>query len=401
LEDTFAHFEEDDRPEDAFFAEVEKRKQRLDSLQGMIAEVTDEYRAALKRDDAARRAASDETLRLNTRLIELNGEFAAELRELEDYIGVPDEVFEEIAAAKRPPREERYWRAEVEATPPSGDLDALAESGLRHLLKGVDRSWLEAEARKPFRLSEEIFGSPMQFVGSVRVGPQTAGPQRFAKMLLVTADHLGKHDRLDFIEALPYTHRLARTRVFAPNYMEAVFGWRPNEEWDGIVCEVDPADSLVVERARCPRALRWVSRSDVALRKKARGVTSLWGDAMLQIPAGDMGFIYIAYSEVNRESVADARTREIMDASARWTHRWSISLGTTVINRLYPRAVGVGNPDIIESAMPIAPNGDEYFVDLVPTCVFTHAAEAQSNDEVAVVRDRAVAMLLERSKRGR
>jgi hypothetical protein len=563
-EDTFAQFDEVDGAENAFFDEVEKRKQRLDSLEQRIAEVTEEYRQAAKLDDAARRPPSDETLRLNADLFELTSTFTAELKQLQDYIGVPDEVFEEISAAKRPPREERYWRAEVEATPPSDDLDALAESGLRHLLDGVDRNWLETQARKPFRLGEEIFAVPMQLVGSVRVGAATDGPQRFAKMLLVTADHLAKHDRLDFFEApmlvaevaalglrldgvpnlgheaieklrrlplltdgevastvyeflvgtaarrkglnvemlqasktgktpdfrindlavpasieckrrlgllnyemaeaehvrnlyesirpqlakaharvdvtfvhevasvgvedfaklvlplfdggdqqatatwgtvavevLPYTKRLARTRVFAPNYMEAVFGWRPNEEWDGIVCEVEPTDSLVGERLRCPRAVRWVSRSEVALRKKARGVTSLWGDAMLQIPAGDMGFIYIAYSEVNRNGVADARTREIMDATARWTHRWSISLGTTVINRLYPRAVGVGNPDIIESAMPLSPNGDEFFVDLVPTCVFTHPAAGPSTEKYMTARARAEAMLIERAKRGK
>jgi len=113
LEDIFAQFEQHDRPEDAFFAEVEVRKQRLDGLQRMIAEVTVEYRVALKRDDAARQPASDETLRLNAQLLELNGKFTAELRKLQEYIGVPDEVFEEIAAAKRPPREERYWRSDA------------------------------------------------------------------------------------------------------------------------------------------------------------------------------------------------------------------------------------------------------------------------------------------------
>ena len=147
LEGIFAQFEQHDGPEDAFFAEIEVRKQRLDSLQQKIAEVTVEYRSALKRDDAARRPASDETLRLNAQLLELNGKFTAALRELEDYIGVPDEVFEEIAAAKRPPKEERYWRAEVEATPPSGDLDALAESGLQQTLS---RSQLKFDWR--FRL---------------------------------------------------------------------------------------------------------------------------------------------------------------------------------------------------------------------------------------------------------
>ncbi|HEX6177002.1 MAG TPA: hypothetical protein VF057_01485 [Thermoanaerobaculia bacterium] len=477
---------------------------------------------------------------------------------------MPDEVFEEIAAAKRPAREERYWQAEVEETPVSGDIDGPARAGLERLMSSVDAVWLDVERKKRFRLDEGLVNEPLQLIGSVRLAGGEDRPQRFAQMLLVTADHLNKHDRLDFFEApmlvaevaalgtqideidglgsegleklrrlpsmtdsevastvyelvvgsaarrkglnvemlppvkhwktpdfrihdlavpasleckrrlgvlnyelkeaehvrelyeairveltraharvdvtftdevrtvdavgfanvvlplvrgspdrrstiaawgsvsvetLPYTATIARTRVYSPDYMESVFEWRANAEWDGIVCESDPPASLVVERVRGPRALRWVSRSETAVQKKARGITSLWADAMLQIPGGDMGFIYVAYPEVNRAEIADARTREIMEASARWTHRWQIALGTSVVNRLYPRSKGCGVPDFIESAMPLAPNGDEYFVDLVPTRVFTPPAEEGSEERVAEARARAVALLIERSKR--
>jgi hypothetical protein len=137
------------------------------------------------------------------------------------------------------------------------------------------------------------------------------------------------------------------------------------------------------------------------MKKKARGITSQWGDAMKQIPGGKMGFVYIAYPEVNRAEIADARTREIMDASARWHHRWSIAVGTSVINRLYPRALGCGNPDFVESAMPLAPNGDEFFSDLVPSCVFTPPPEGGSPEDIAEAKAKAVAMLIARARHGR
>jgi len=478
----------------------------LDALQLQIDAAIREYRAAVQRDEEARRGATEEAKRLGARVAELSTAFSRGVRDLEECAGVPDEVFEHIAAARRPPREEVHWRAEIERTPPNADLDAAARLGLDRLRSVVDRAWLDDEAQKPYRLTDAIFAEPLQLVGTVRVGITDARPQRFAHMLLVTDDHLRKHDRFDFfdapmliaevaalgarlddvpdlgtdaveklrclpsmtdtevaatvyellvgtaarhkglnvemvavaknkktpdfrihdlavpasieckrrlgllnyerseathvralyeairtelarsharvdvvfsdevatvvpsefsaamlpllsggvgrrqismpwgdiiVEALPYTSRVERTRVFAPAYMASVFDWHPNEEWDGIVCEVDPTTSLVVQQVRCPRALRWVSRSAVALQKKARGITSQWGDAMLQIPGGDMAFIYIAYPEVNRAEVADARTRDIMAATERWTHRWQISLGTTLVNRLYPRAIGV------------------------------------------------------------
>ena len=198
-------------------------------------------------------------------------------------------------------------------------------------------------------------------------------------------------------EVLPYTATLPRTRLYAPNYMERVFCWVPNDAWDGISCEIDEANSHVVTRVKNPRALRWVSRSPDALTKKARGVTSLWGKAMQQVPPGDMAFIYIAYPEVNRREAADARTQDIMDACGRWTYRWSRSIGTTVINRLYPRSLGTGVPDLIESAIPLAPEGDGTIEDIVPSCVFTPPPPRDEERERAAW-ERAAALVEERMR---
>jgi hypothetical protein len=121
-------------------------------------------------------------------------------------------------------------------------------------------------------------------------------------------------------------------------------------------------------------------------------VTSLWGKAMKQVPPGEMAFIYIAYPEVNRREAADARTQDIMDACSRWKYRWSRSIGTTVINRLYPRSLGTGAPDLIESAIPLAPEGDRTIADIVPSCVFTPPPPRDQEREHAAL-ERAAALL--------
>lgn len=108
---TFAQFE-DAASEEVFFADFERRKVKLDDIESQLAEAIEAYRAAAQMDDVARRHPSEETRRLNARVVELSAAFTSGLRELEHFVGVPDEVFEEIATARRPPREECYWRAD-------------------------------------------------------------------------------------------------------------------------------------------------------------------------------------------------------------------------------------------------------------------------------------------------
>lgn len=85
-------------------------------------------------------------------------------------------------------------------------------------------------------------------------------------------------------ETLPFTMTLSRTRLYSPDYMERVFRWKPNEEWDGIACEIDDADLHLVHRVKNPRGLRSVSRNDDASLKKSRGITTLRWKAIKQIP---------------------------------------------------------------------------------------------------------------------
>jgi hypothetical protein len=536
----------------------------LDTLQQEFLGAAEAYRTAVQRDEAAgRTSASDEALQLGRRVLAVRQAFSEGLREIEMLVDIPEAFFEAIEAVKAAEQEERYWLSDVHEASATDDLDALATDGLAQLSTIADPLWLDEQARKNCRLDDELLRSPLHLVGSIRIGSQAARPQRLAQMLLVTADHLQKVDRLDFFEApmlvaevaalgtrlrdveqlgseaveklrrlphvsndrvaadvyellvgvaarrnglnaemlaasksgktpdfrindfavpasieckrrlglskyevdeathiaglyesvreelsrahtllnvtftdpvldvdavtfrravlaaltagdgqstnaawgnvkievLRYTQSLSRTRAFAPDFMDAVFGWRPNEDWDGISCEIDAPASHVVVQVRNPRGLRWVSTSSVAMLKKARGITSLWADAMKQIPGGDMGFIYIAYPEVRRREIADARTREIIDACSRWEERWSISMGETVVNRLYPRCIGVGVPDFIESALPIVSAGEDYLTSLMPSCVFTSPSREQVSNGVEAARQQAVAALIDRLAR--
>jgi hypothetical protein len=555
--------EQNEAADVTFDQAVELRRDRLDGLQREVDTAIAAYQVALGENErAGNTEPSSNVVSCANAVLSRREAFHEAVAELQTFLGLPDDVLDEVANARRAPRDQRYWRADVEKAPTTGYLDDVLPASLSNLLALVDEDWLRREAEKGHLLPEAFLTEPLHVTGSIRFDDRPRA-QRFARMLLVTQDHVRKHDRLDFFEApllvvevaslgaalheidalgaeardklrrlpaltddevastvyellvgsaarkhgldvemlpasksiktpdfrihglgvpavieckrrlglsqyeleesghvrqlyesirpelrrahvrldavfsaelrtlttdefraaaveaiagaymsnevcrpwgtlvaevLPYTMTIARTRLYAPNYLERVFGWVPNHAWDGISCEVDDVSGHVVTRVKNPRALRWVSTNRDALTKKARGVTSLWGKAMQQVPAGDMAFIYIAYPEVNRREAADARTQDIMDACGRWTYRWSRSIGTTVINRLYPRSLGAGDPDLIESAIPLAPEGDRTIGDIVPSCVFTPPPPQDEERELAAL-ERAAMMLQDRIRR--
>ena len=160
--------------------------------------------------------------------------------------------------------------------------------------------------------------------------------------------------------SLPQVSDVALTPLYSPNFLSDVFGWSGLEEmWDGILCEVSPPETLLVDRARNPRCLKWASVSETAIVKKSRGITSLWSDAVRQIPAGEFGFIYIAYPEGGRPHLADKRTQDIQDKCGAWYHRWHVNIPLSVVNRLYGRPLLDGTPDIIENSMRVVTPGFE------------------------------------------
>jgi hypothetical protein len=167
------------------------------------------------------------------------------------------------------------------------------------------------------------------------------------------------------------------TRLYSPDFLESAFEWKPDEdEWDGLLCEVESPTQIGVSSFRSPICLKWRSESQTALTKKSRGVLSLWADAMKQIPAGDIGFVYVAYPEGSRPAVADARTREILKSFHEAWHHWSVRVPVTVVTRLYPRALGSGRPDLIENAVVGATEGQEFWVTKLPWMIFTHQFES-------------------------
>lgn len=421
-------------------------------------------------------------------------------------------------------------------------MDPLARSAVARLTNSVNLDWLASEAQKPYRLGSSFLTSPLHLVNGVCVGtkPETDGPQRFARMLLLTHDHLNKRMDLDFFSAatlvpelavlgdsldeikslgpeamkklatlplmtedevcsavyellvgaacvrrgldvtmipenrsrkvpdyridnlhqlpavieckrrrgltayelreaayverlhgavrqdmrgrgvygslevafgvpldsvacadfaavvrnvvakvdqaeptrtswgtltfrsLPYRRSVMLTRLYSPDFLEEVFGWAVvQDQWDGLLCEVEAPSSIGVELFTAPLCLKWRSESEEALTKKARGIKSLWLRAISQIPDGEMGFIYVAYPEGSRASIADARTRQIMKELNEVWHRWSVRAPATVVSRLYGRALGVGCPDLIENVLLAATEGQEYWLTKLPQRIFT------------------------------
>lgn len=157
-------------------------------------------------------------------------------------------------------------------------------------------------------------------------------------------------------------------------FLGEVFGWNHvDSDWDGLLCEIEPVNSPVVSEMRGARGLKWRYDSQTSRTKKARGLTSLWGDAVKQIPAGEMGCVYIAYSENMRAAHADARTEFLMDTVSKrdWFHRGTIRVPLAVINRLYPQPLGNGAMEMIESVIPITLDGFDHTLEDLPIKVFT------------------------------
>ncbi len=163
------------------------------------------------------------------------------------------------------------------------------------------------------------------------------------------------------------------TRMFSPAFLLNVFGWNHvQSEWDGLICQVDPTPSPVVSFVESSRCLKWRCNAAESRLKKARGVTSLWADAVKQIPTGEMGGIYVGYEETMRAAIGDARTEDLLTSvkDRKLSHRNWVSVPWTVVSRLYPQALGDGVPELIESAIPMAETGYEHLHGIFPSKVF-------------------------------
>lgn len=520
---------------------VQELEREMNAFRKRIEDKLAEVSASIKRDVAQGGARSQETEQLIAESLRLQEEGSRRATELQKEFGITDEILDAIERSQKPRLEDRYWREQMADVQTTGSIDELLTGTLEVLSGLVHPSWLAAEAQKPHRLDELYLSSPLQLVGSQRLGDCRCGPQRFAKMLLVCRDHLEQHEYFDFheaplliseavmlgsqldeiqhlgaeatsklkslskcdddafestiyellvgagcirsgldVEMLTTKHGMngkspdfrvrglgppivieckrrrlenhvlsegqkacllyqairgdlqwacahvavdftvpiddvssdefrrdvnailreddfdmvrdlrwgrlrcsqserridvSRTRLYAPNFLEQVFGWSQEyNEWDGLICEVEPPRRVLIERANTPICMKWRSSSPDLAVKKARGLTSMWGDAIKQIPPGEMGIIYIAYTESARPDIADSRTRNIMETSKeKWNHQASITVPLVVVNRLYPRALGVGVPDLIENSLPMYTGNDPHMVATFPSNIFTVA----------------------------
>ena len=196
------------------------------------------------------------------------------------------------------------------------------------------------------------------------------------------------------LRPLPFFGKMPVTRLYSPDFLQKVFDWHPLQDmWDGLLvqnaylfemekreCEVESPFRIKASSFRMPICLKWRSESEEALTKKARGIASLWAKAVKQIPDGDNGFVYIAYPEGSRSAIADARTSHVMKSMEESWHRWSVRVPVTVISRLYPRAVGPGCPDLIESVLPGASKGQEFWLTKLPSQIFTQIGHSAPKD---------------------
>jgi len=166
------------------------------------------------------------------------------------------------------------------------------------------------------------------------------------------------------------------TRLYSPNMLSYVFDWDTDiPTWDGIVCHVAPGDALI-DQVRDPIALVWNNSSEVALRRRAWSPLDLFGDAMNQITPGEFAIVYLAYHEGARAEIADRRVlRFLAKTKDEWYHAASIRVPLSFLIRLYPRALNHGQPDLIESTVPMCSGSYGYprLADDFPKNVFTNS----------------------------
>jgi hypothetical protein len=246
-------------------------------------------------------------------------------------------------------------------------LSKHAEQEARH----IERLYAAAEPLfKRHRLSVELeLTDP---VASVSAEEFSAAIALMCESKDDDVQHLAKWGAVR-LRRLPEVKLCAITRMFSPAFLDQVFGWNTvQSEWDGLLCETGPTPHSVVTAAESPRCLKWKCNDENSKLKKARGVTSLWADAVKQIPTGEMGGIFIAYEESMRAELADLRTdhlrRTVSDRELH--HRASVHVPWTLVSRLYPQAHGNGAPELIESSISLVQDGFEHLVGDFPTLVF-------------------------------
>ena len=171
---------------------------------------------------------------------------------------------------------------------------------------------------------------------------------------------------------LPKNGDITPCRLYSPYFLEAVFGWDYDiPGYDGIICRVDAPEALITDTVSTPVGMKWNSVSERAVLTKARLMGSLLKSACDQVPLGEMGVVYLCYQEGGRPEIANERTEAVIEQIRRWWHRAGIVIAVIFLQRLYPRALSNGSPDLIENCVHlVSDHADPDIVSELPSLVF-------------------------------
>jgi hypothetical protein len=165
------------------------------------------------------------------------------------------------------------------------------------------------------------------------------------------------------------------TKAYSPDMLDHAFDWNSDlPEWDGLICKAETAEGVMIDEVRDGVALAWSNVSPSAIDTRSRSPTSLFGSATKQMPGGEFGIVYLAYNEGAREEIADLRVQQVSDRLKEWEHSAMFRLPVSFLTRLYPRPLGGGTPDLIESTVLYyseVSGGDAWFFEKYPSRIFT------------------------------
>jgi hypothetical protein len=165
------------------------------------------------------------------------------------------------------------------------------------------------------------------------------------------------------------------TLLYSPNMLSYLFGWNSDiPRWDGIVCRLSGGGEAVVDQVSNPVALLWSNSTGAAIQRRAWSPLDIFGDAMNQITPGEFAIVYLAYHEGARAEIADRRVLGFLQKTKEeWYHAASIRVPISFLIRLYPRPLNHGQPDLIESTIPLysASYGDRQLFEKFPANIFT------------------------------
>lgn len=165
------------------------------------------------------------------------------------------------------------------------------------------------------------------------------------------------------------------TKAYSPTLLKQVFGWNmemPN--WDGLICQIDAPPGAELDKVRLPLGLAWRVVAQAAIIKRSRAPVNLFGKAVTQIPRGEFGLVYVAYTEGARPDIADNRTQAFLERIKDWEHDAGVRVPAAFLVRQYPLPNGHGNPDMIESTVRLlneAGGGDDWIFREYPSAIFT------------------------------